>query len=193
MVPPDFVSYKVPHMLLTRIKLLALMVTLVSVSAAARADDYADTVKIFKEAGASSGFFGNSYGYAVFPTIGKAAVAVGGAYGKGRVYSHGAYVGDTSMTQLTVGWQLGGEGYSQIIFFQDRRAFDEFTTGKFEFGAQANAVAITGNSASASGGKHDAVTAGAYNKGMATFTVAKGGLMVEVSLGGQKFSYTPKK
>ena len=99
--------------------------------------------------------------------------------------------------------QLGGQGYSQIIFFQDKRAFDEFTTGKFEFGAQATAVAITagasaslntaGNSASASGGKHDATTAGSYNKGMATFTVAKGGLMYEASIGGQKFTYTPKK
>jgi lipid-binding SYLF domain-containing protein len=190
-------------MLLSRLNLLAVMLTLISVCATARADDYTDTVKIFKEAGASSGFFGNSYGYAVFPTIGKAAIAVGGAYGKGRVYRHDAYVGDTSMTQLTVGWQLGGEGYSQIIFFKDKRGFDEFTTGKFEFGAQANAVAITagasvsantaGNSASASGGKHDAATAGSYNKGLATFTVAKGGFMYEVSIGGQKFSYTPKK
>ncbi len=192
-----------PDMQLSRLNLFAVMLALLSVCATARAGDYADTVRIFKEAGASSGFFDNSYGYAVFPTIGKAAVAVGGAYGKGRVYKHGAYVGDTSMTQLTVGWQLGGEGYSQIIFFQDRRAFDEFTTGRFEFGAQANAVAVTagasaaantaGSSASASGGKHDAVTAGAYNRGMATFTVAKGGLMVEVSIGGQKFSYTARK
>ena len=190
-------------MMLLRFNLLALLLFLIGSSASAWADDYADTIKIFKEAGASSRFFDNSYGYAIFPTIGKAAVAIGGAYGKGRVYKKGAYVGDTSMTQLTVGWQLGGEGYSQIVFFQDRRAFDEFTTGKFEFGAQANAVAITagasasantaGSSTSASGGKHDAATAGAYNKGMATFTVAKGGLMIEVSIGGQKFSYTPKK
>jgi lipid-binding SYLF domain-containing protein len=190
-------------MMLFRFNLLAVLLLLAGASASVWADDYTDTIKIFKEAGASSRFFDNSYGYAIFPTIGKAAVAIGGAYGKGRVYKHGAYVGDTSMTQLTVGWQLGGEGYSQIIFFQDRRAFDEFTTGKFEFGAQANAVAITagasasantaGSSASASGGKHDAATAGSYSKGMATFTVAKGGLMVEVSIGGQKFTYTPKK
>ena len=117
-------------MLLYRLNLLAVLLALVGVCSTARADDYTDTIKIFKEAGASSGFFANSYGYAVFPTIGKAAVAVGGAYGKGRVYKHGAYVGDTSLTQLTIGWQLGGEGYSQIIFFQDRRAFGEFTTGK---------------------------------------------------------------
>ena len=190
-------------MMLLRFNLLAVLLFLISTPGSAWADDYTETIKIFKEAGASSGFFANSYGYAIFPTIGKAAVGIGGAYGKGRVYKNGAYVGDTSMTQLTVGWQLGGEGYSQIIFFQDRRAFDEFTTGKFEFGAQANAVVITagasasantaGSSASASGGKHDAATAGSYNKGMATFTVAKGGLMYEVSIGGQKFSYTAKK
>jgi len=190
-------------MMRLKYKLLAVLLFLVSSSGSAWADDYTDTIKIFKDAGASSTFFDNSYGYAVFPTIGKGGVGIGGAYGKGRVYRKGAYVGNTSMTQLTVGWQLGGQGYSQIIFFQDQRAFDEFTTGKFEFGAQATAVAITagasasttttGTSASASGGKHDATTAGVYNKGMATFTVAKGGLMYEASIGGQKFKYTPKK
>ena len=183
--------------------LLAGLLFLIGSSGSAWADDYTDTIKIFREAGASSGFFDNSYGYAIFPTIGKAGVGIGGAYGKGRVYKKGAYVGDTSMKQLTVGWQLGGQGYSQIVFFQDQRAFDEFTTGKFEFGVQATAVAITagasaaantaGTSATASGGKHDATTAGSYTKGMATFTVAKGGLMYEASIGGQKFTYTPKK
>jgi len=105
------------------------------------------------------------------------------------------------MTQVTIGAQLGGEAYSQIIFFEDKRAFDEFTSGNFEFGAQAQAVAITagasatastaGTSAGASAGKHDAKTVGAYTKGMAVFTVAKGGLMYEASIGGQKFSYKP--
>jgi lipid-binding SYLF domain-containing protein len=163
---------------------------------------YAETIKIFKEAGESGSFFGNSYGYAVFPTIGKGGIGIGGAYGKGRVYEQGKYVGDTSMTQLSIGFQLGGQGFSQIVFFEDKRAFDEFTTGNFEFGAQASAVALTagasagattaGASAGASGGKHDATTVGEYHKGMAVFTVAKGGLMYEASIGGQKFSYTPK-
>jgi lipid-binding SYLF domain-containing protein len=190
-------------MIRRRFNLFAVLLFMIGLSGSAWADDYADTVKIFKEAGASSGFFDNSYGYAVFPTIGKGGIGIGGAYGKGRVYRQGAYVGDTSMTQLTFGLQLGGQGYSQIIFFQDQRAFDEFTSGKFEFGAQATAVAITagasasanttGSSTSASGGKNDATTAGSYSNGMATFTVAKGGLMYEASIGGQKFSYTPKK
>jgi lipid-binding SYLF domain-containing protein len=169
------------------------------------ADEYSDTIKIFKDAGESGTFFDKSYGYAVFPTIGKGGIGIGGAYGKGRVYAKGDYVGDTSMTQVTVGFQLGGQAYSQIIFFEDKRAFDEFTSGNFEFGAQASAVAITaaasaettttGTSAGASGGKHDATTTTAgteYHKGMAVFTVAKGGLMYEASIGGQKFSYTSK-
>ena len=113
----------------------------------------------------------------------------------------GKHVGDTSMTQLTAGLQLGGQAFSQIIFFEDKRAFDEFAGGNFEFGAQATAVAITagasagtgttGTSAGASGGKNDASTVGKYYKGMAVFTVAKGGLMYEATVGGQKFKYKP--
>jgi lipid-binding SYLF domain-containing protein len=170
---------------------------------AAWADEYTDTIKVFRNAGESGNFFNNSYGFALFPTIGKGGMLVGGAYGKGRVYTGGNHVGDTSMTQLTVGFQLGGEAYSQIIFFEDKRAFTEFTSGNFEFAATASAVAITagasaaatstGSSAGASGGKNDATTVGSkYFKGMAVFTVAKGGLMYEASIGGQKFSYTPK-
>lgn len=168
----------------------------------AMADDYQNTIKIFKQAGESGKFFDNSYGYAVFPNIGKGGIVVGGAYGKGRVYAQGSHLGDTEMTQLTLGLQLGGQAYRQIIFFQDERAFMEFTGGNFEFGAQATAVAITagasaattttGSSAGASGGQHDANTVGTYYKGMAVFTVAKGGLMFEASIGGQKFEYTPK-
>jgi hypothetical protein len=106
------------------------------------------------------------------------------------------------MVQVTIGFQLGGQAYSQVIFFEDSRAFKEFTSGNFEFGAQATAVVITagasaeantggGLAAGASGGRSDATTAhGGYRKGMAVFTVARGGLMYEASLGGQKFSYT---
>ena len=166
------------------------------------AGDYDDTIKVFKNAGESGDFFGKNYGYAVFPTIGKGGFGIGGAHGSGRVYAKGKYVGDTSMTQVTIGFQLGGQAYSQIIFFQDKRAYDEFTGGNFEFGAQATAVAITagasatastsGSSAGSSAGKNDASTVGQYNKGMAVFTVAKGGLMYEASIGGQKYTYKAK-
>ncbi len=166
------------------------------------ADEYEDSIKTFRNAGESGALFERSYGYALFPSIGKGGIGVGGAYGKGRVYAGGVHVGDTTMTQLTIGLQLGGQVYSQIIFFQDQRAFDEFTNGNFEFGAQATAVAVTagasvtasttGTSAGISGGKNDAKTVGDYQKGMAVFTVAKGGLMYEATLGGQKFKYTPR-
>jgi lipid-binding SYLF domain-containing protein len=165
----------------------------------ARADEYSDTIKVFKDAGESGSLFDTAYGYAVFPTIGKGGFVVGGAYGTGRVYEKGKHIGDSSMTQVSVGLQLGGQAYSEIIFFQDARALKEFTSGNFEFGADASVVAITasanakasttGASAGASGGKHDATTVGKYNKGMATFTVAKGGLMYEAAIAGQKFTY----
>ncbi|WP_456375103.1 YSC84-related protein [Thiolapillus sp.] len=166
------------------------------------ADECQDAAKLFRNAGDSARFFDNSYGYAVFPSIGKGGIGVGGAYGKGCVYAQGKQVGTATMTQVSVGFQLGGQAYTQIIFFQDRRAFEEFTSGNFEFSANAQAVAITagasasastaGNSAGVSGGQHDAKTIGAaYNKGMATFVIAKGGLMYEASLAGQKYKYTP--
>jgi len=167
----------------------------------AAADSYSDTISLFKNAGESAAFFDNCYGYAVFPTVGKGGLVVGGAHGDGRVYEHGKYVGDTSMTQLSIGFQAGGQAYSQIVFFEDKRAFEEFTRGNFEFGADVGAVAITaaasakagttGATASASGGKKDATTAGRYYKGMAVFTIVKGGAMYEASVGGQKFSYKP--
>ena len=168
------------------------------------ADDYADTIKLFRGAGQSAKFFDNSYGYAVFPTIGKGGIGIGGAHGSGRVYTKGTYVGDTSMTQITVGLQLGGQAYSQIIFFQNKKAFDDFTSGNFEFGAQATAVAIkssagaqattggTSAGASSTGAAGHTSTSGGYQSGMAVFTVAKGGLMYEASIGGQKFSYEAK-
>jgi lipid-binding SYLF domain-containing protein len=167
----------------------------------ASADDYSDTIKLFKDAGESNGFFARSYGYAVFPNIAKGGMGIGGAYGKGKVYRGGAAVGKTSMTQLSVGFQLGGQGYSMIIFFEDKRAFDEFTKDGFEFGAQASAVAITagatagagttGTSAGASAGKKDASNVGEYYKGMATFVIIKGGAMYEAAIAGAKFNYKP--
>ncbi|MEM1112643.1 MAG: hypothetical protein AAGI11_12105 [Pseudomonadota bacterium] len=167
------------------------------------ADDYSDTITAFRNAGQTDGFFTQSYGYAVFPTVGKGGMGIGGAHGKGRVYQNGTHVGNTSMTQLTVGFQLGGQAFSQMIFFEDERAFREFTSGNFEFSAQATAVALTagvsaeantggGVAAGVSGGRNDANTANlGWRKGMAIFTIARGGLMYEAALGGQKFGYTP--
>ena len=169
----------------------------------ANADNFDGTIDAFRSAEETAPFFDSAYGYAVFPTIGKGGMGIGGARGKGRVYVGADAVGEVTMTQLTFGLQLGGQAFSQMIFFENEAAFRDFTSGHFEFSAQATAVAITagvsaeantggGVGAGASGGQNDAALAHAgYRKGMAIFTIAKGGLMYEASLGGQKFKYEP--
>ena len=169
----------------------------------AYADRYSDTVQLFKNSGSSAAFFNHCYAYAVFPTIGEGGFIAGGAHGTGRVYVGGTYTGDSSMTQLSLGFQAGGKAYSEIVFFEDKRALDEFESGSFEFAAGASAIAVTaganasagttGAESGASGGKKDATTdAAGYFKGMAVFTIAKGGLMYAVAVAGQKFDYTPR-
>lgn len=126
-------------------------------------------------------FFEKAYGYAIFPTVGKGGLGIGGAYGKGKVYSKGVLNGTSSLMQFTFGLQLGGQAYREIIFFEDKTAFDLFKYGNFEFGAQVSAVAATaGVSANTD-----------YSDGVAIFTIAKSGLMFEASVGGQKFSFEP--
>ena len=182
-----------------RQKLGLIVLSGVMVVGLAEAGTDRDTVALFRDAGQSSAYFGRSYGYAVFPTIGKAGLGIGGALGTGNVYEHGRLIGNTTMTQLSVGFQAGGEAYSEIIFFEDKRSLDEFTRGNFEFSADVGAIAITaaasasagteGAQAGASAGKHDAATVGSYQHGVAVFTIAKGGLMYQAAVAGQKFSY----
>jgi lipid-binding SYLF domain-containing protein len=158
-----------------------------------------DTVENFKKAQVTKPYFENSYGYAVFPTIAKAGVGIGGAGGKGHVYEQGRYVGESSMGQVSVGLQLGGQAYSQIVFFENKAAFDEFTREGFEFTADASAVALTlgangqvgtqGVNAAASVTKENGIAVSKYNKGMAIMTLAKGGLMYQAALTGQKYSF----
>jgi lipid-binding SYLF domain-containing protein len=187
---------------MTILRCFGVILVLLLGSGVAYADEYDDTIGIFKHAGESAVFFANCYGYAVFPTIGAGGLIVGGARGEGRVYVHDRLIGDAVMTQWSVGLQAGGKAYSEIIFFQDKRALDEFESGKFEFAAGASAVAITtGASASvgtdrassgASGGKNNATTNGDYQTGMAVFTIAKGGLMFSADISGEKFVYTER-
>ena len=187
---------------MTRITSLLISALLLFSAGLAAADQYDDTIDLFKKAGQSASFFGDSYAYAVYPSIGSGAFIVGGARGTGRVYVHDKYVGDTSMTQLSVGLQAGGEGYRQIIFFQDQRAFDEFAKGNFEFGADVSATAIqasastgtgtTGSGSSVGGNPNSAQTKGNYYKGIAVFTIVRGGAMASAAVSGQKFTYTPK-
>jgi lipid-binding SYLF domain-containing protein len=126
-------------------------------------------------------FVDSSAGYVVFPSVGKGAVGVGGAHGGGVLFENGEPVGKASLSQVTVGLQLGGQSYSQIIFFQNQDTLNDFKAGNFAFQAQASAVALTaGASASLN-----------YDKGVAVVTATKSGLMYEASIGGQKFGFHP--
>ena len=158
----------------------------------------------FKKTDGLETYFENAYGWAVFPTVGKAGIIVGGAYGTGEVYKKGeVQVGTASLMQVSVGFQWGGQAFSEIIFFENEAAFDHFTSGSFEFSADARAVLITasaGAAARTTGSGSEAgmaannalhVGSAGYHNGMATFTIALGGLMYEATVGGQKFDYKP--
>ncbi len=147
------------------------------------ADHVADannTVRVYKKADPGlATFFEKSAGYAVFPGVGKGGAVVGGAYGKGTLFENGKATGKITLTQVTVGLQLGGQTYSEIIFFETEKALTEFKGSNFAFSAQASAVALkSGASANAK-----------YKDGVAVFTATKAGLMFEGSVGGQKFSF----
>jgi len=141
-----------------------------------------ETVTAFKNKNNKiKSFFNSAVGYAVFPSIGKGGMGIGGAYGKGTVYRRGKAIGGVRVTQITIGFQLGGQSYSEIIFFQNKESLDDFTSGNFEFSAQATAVALNARV------EIDVP----YEYGVAVFTMVKGGLMYEASIGGQKFKFIP--
>ncbi|MGB5726413.1 MAG: lipid-binding SYLF domain-containing protein [Thiogranum sp.] len=127
-------------------------------------------------------FFDKAHGYAVFPSVGKAGMGIGGAYGKGVVYEQGEEIGSTTLKHISMGFEFGGESYREIIFFQDKKTLDDFKQGNYELGAQASAVAI----------KKGASKNADFDKGVAVFTQTKGGLMFDASVGGQKFTFEPK-
>jgi lipid-binding SYLF domain-containing protein len=127
-------------------------------------------------------FFDNAHGYAVFPTVGKGAFIIGAAKGSGLVYEKGEIVGRATLGQVTVGLQAGGQAYSEIIFFHDRVALDNMRNNKMKFSGQVSAIAVT------AGASADVD----YEGGVAVFTMGKGGLMLEASIGGQEFQFEPK-
>jgi lipid-binding SYLF domain-containing protein len=168
-----------------------------------QADKFTDTIEIYKKSEAVQPFFKNAYGYAVFPTVGKAGIGIGGSYGTGQVYQGGKVTGEVSLIKGSIGFQLGAQAFSQMIFFKDKRAYDEFTSGNFEFDATASAVAITAGAQASAGteGASAGASAGpatgkqaktSYYKGMVVFVHTTGGLMYEASIGGQKFSFKAK-
>ena len=146
--------------------------------------DSKDAKASFIKADASmENLFKNSYGYAIFPNVGKGAAGVGGAAGKGAVYEKGKIIGTAQMVQVTAGATVGGQAYREVIFFENKDALDRFTGNKIEFSAQTSAIAVkSGASANAN-----------YRSGVVVFSQEKGGLMLEASLGGQKFTYKALK
>jgi lipid-binding SYLF domain-containing protein len=165
----------------TKIKFIAFLFLIFSMTAYSQKNDVSEakqTISDFKETNSKiAGIFSSAYGYAVFPGIGKGGLGVGGAAGKGTVFKGGAAVADCKMTQVTIGFQAGGQKYAEVIFFEDAKAYDRFVSNKFEFAAQVSAVALT------AGVSLDAK----YTDGMMVITKGIGGLMYEASAGGQKF------
>ena len=143
-------------------------------------EEVREVIKKFEEGDPGmQAWFKEAYGYVVFPSVGKGGIGIGGAHGKGLAYEQRRLVGKSTLTAVTIGFQLGGQAFSEVIFFKDKTAFEDFTRGNFEFGGQVSAVALT------AGASADL----AYNSGVAVVTATKGGLMYEASVGGQKFSY----
>ena len=184
--------------------ILIMFVAALILSIPAHADKFTDTMNVYRKSKAVQPFFKNAYGYAVFPTIGKAGIGIGGSYGTGQVYKGGKVTGEVSVIKGSIGFQLGAQAFSEMILFKDKRAYDEFTSGEFEFDATASAVAITAGAQAKAGteGAMAGASAGpatgeqaktSYHKGMVVFVHTKGGLMYEASIGGQKFTFKPKK
>jgi len=168
----------------------------------AMADQYTDTIDTFLKSDAVKPFFNEAYAYVVFPKIGKAGYIIGGAYGVGRVCKQGIITGTSVMKKISLGFQIGAQMFSQIIFFQDKKAYEDFTTQRFAFDGSFSAVMLTlgtqaqagtrGSSASASIGPATGIQAETeYHNGMVVFIHTLGGLMYEMALSGQNFTFTP--
>jgi lipid-binding SYLF domain-containing protein len=127
-------------------------------------------------------FLKNSYGYVVFPTVGKGGIIVAGSYGRGQVYEQGNFVGYADITQATIGAQIGGQSFTELLAFDGPGALRNFEAGKFAFDASASAVAL----------KSGAAATAKYSNGVAAFIEPKAGLMLEAAIGGQSFQYQPK-
>jgi lipid-binding SYLF domain-containing protein len=162
---------------------LATVLLLAAAPRAARDEtEVAAVIAKFKEKDPGmAAVFANAAGYAVFPTVGKGGIGLGGARGKGYVYQRGRLIGRSTLTQVTIGFQFGGQAYSEVVFFQDAEALESFKRGRLKLDAQASAIALTARASADL----------PYREGVAIVTMAKGGLMYEASVGGQKFSYQP--
>jgi lipid-binding SYLF domain-containing protein len=173
-----------------------------NISTASEVEDYSSTINVFQQSLQVEPYFERNYGYAVFPTVGKGSLGVGGTYGRGQVYRGGEVTAIAKVMKMSIGFQAGVQVFSQIIFFEDEKAYNAFARGQYEFSAQLSAVAVTaggqaqagstGATAGISAGPQTGVQANTnYYKGMVVFVHAKGGLMFEAAIAGQKFSTEP--
>jgi lipid-binding SYLF domain-containing protein len=173
-------AFNYPAVLLALLVPLSVPPTIINPGPAADPSEVAAVIKKFKEKDPGlAKVFASAQGYAVFPTVGKGGIGVGAARGKGYVYQRGRLIGRSTLTQVSIGLQLGGQAYSEVVFLKDAAALDSFKRGRLKLDAQASAVALTARASADL----------AYRNGVAIVTMAKGGLMYEASVGGQKFSY----
>jgi hypothetical protein len=186
----------------TLLTIILMGVLVANISTAAEVEDYSGTIDVFRQSLQVQAYFESSYGYAVFPSVGKASIGVGGTYGRGQVYRGGEVTAIAKVVKMSVGFQAGVHVFSQIIFFEDERTYNEFTSGQYELSAQVSATAITaggqaqagstGATAGMSAGPRTGMQAGTnYYKGMVVFVHAKGGLSFEAAVAGQKFIVEP--
>jgi len=143
------------------------------------ADAHAAKADFIKGDALMQSLFDNSYGYVIFPNVGKGAIGIGGAAGNGAVFQKGTLIGMADMTQVSVGFQWGGQAYREVIFFETEADLNRFKQNKIEFSGQASAVAVTKGAAANL----------KYKNGVMIFSQTKGGLMYEASVGGQKFKF----
>jgi len=177
----------------------ALLAAFATTASAQRVRDVSETVDLFRSIPEVAVYFDSSYGYAVWPRIARGGLGVGASRGRGQVYVGGQLMGFSRLVEVSIGLQAGGQTYRQIIFFRDREAYDNFTSGGFEFDASASAVAVTasaqagagtqGASASAGAGAPNTAAGAGYHNGLQVFTMAEGGLMYKATIAGQRYNF----
>ena len=178
-----------------------LILGLASAAWAQRVRDVSQTLDLFRGIPQVAPYFESAYGYAVWPRIGRGGLGVGASRGRGQVYVNGQMTGFSIHTEVSIGFQAGGQTYRQIVFFQNQAAYEAFTRDSFEFDASAQAVAVTasaevgagttGARTSAGVGSPNAAIGGGYTNGMQIFTMAEGGLMYKATLAGQRYNFEP--
>jgi lipid-binding SYLF domain-containing protein len=176
-----------------------LLAALANSSQAQEPADVQEAIDLFESIPQVAPYFESAYGYAVWPRIASGGLGIGASRGKGQVFVDGAPTGTSTLTEISIGLQAGGQAYRQVVFFENKAAYDVFTGGTFEFDASASAVAVTasarvgagtqGASASAGAGNPNSAIGAGYTNGMQVFTMAEGGLMYKATIAGQKYKF----